>query len=360
MHKLIYILIFTLLANAVAVMAASSHLEIDKVEITSDGSTVLSTSSSSGSFDVEPGQELSIKVILENTYDDKTDNDIEEVEVTARIEGIDDGDDISDESDTVTVRAEGKKTIKLKLKIPKDASSYESYDLEITAVGEDQNGTEQSDEAVFDVDVEREEHQIVLERLQMSNMYCERDATIRIELQNIGEEDEEDVELKVISDQLGTVFSDTFDLPSIDDDEEDNIYSETKRLDLDGLSPGSHTLTIRVLYDDGMERIEKELDFRVEECGRKADTGRYEEETGEEMPLDRYSNPNRDLRFLFGPAEQEVVVQMAPQMPKAPQPPRPAALKESAFSIVVLVLANIAIILFIALLLLTLYNKALE
>ncbi|MBN1544630.1 hypothetical protein JW898_04160 [Candidatus Woesearchaeota archaeon] len=87
-------------------------------------------------------------------------------------------------------------------------------------------------------------------------------------------------------------------------------------------------------------------------------TKRQREEA--EQPLGQYSNPNRDLRYLFGSPEPEVVLQIAPQLPKAPQPPRPAAPKESAFSITVLLLANIALIVFIVLLTLTWYNRTVE
>ncbi|MBW2971540.1 hypothetical protein KY359_00760 [Candidatus Woesearchaeota archaeon] len=362
MHKLTYIMVLFVLIGAVSVMAASSKLEIDKIEITSDGETVKSTSSSSGSFDVDPGQELRIKIKLENLYDDDTDNDIDDVRVTALIEDIDDGDEI-DDSETVDVRAGGTKSVTLQLKIPNDASSYESYDLEIDACGDDQNGTEHCDSANFDIDVDREEHELVFEKLQMSDVYCEREGTIRIEIHNLGEEEEEDVELKVISDGLGTLYSDRFDITSIDDDEDDNIYSVTKRLDLDGIRSGTNTLRVRVEYDDGLEVLEKEIDFRAEDCETRSSTAReYEEDYDDynDQDVERYTNRNRDLRYLFGPEEQPVVLQMPPPTERPPQPPRPAAPKESALSLFVLTLANIAVIIFIILLLLTLYNKMAE
>jgi hypothetical protein len=363
MQKLRLIAIFMLsvfLFSVGVVLADSSHLEIDKVEITSDGSNVLSTSSSSGSFDVDPGDELRIKIRLENTYDDDTDNDIEDVRVTAFIEDIDDGDDV-DDSETVDVRADGHKTLTLKLKIPKDASSYESYDLEIIAVGHDQNGTEHRDDASYDVEVDREEHELVFETLQVSDAYCDKEATLRLELQNIGEEEEFDVELKVTSNELGTLFSDTFDLPSLDDEDESNIYSKTKRLDLDGLSPGSHTLKVRVLYDDGVESLEKSLDLTVDDCGdSRQDRVVDDREIREERQTERYSNPNRDLRFLFGSegdTGETIVLNMPPPGAPAPKIPAQPVQKDSTFSMVVLVLANIALIVFVVLLVSSLLDR---
>jgi hypothetical protein len=350
------LLVFALmLLVAATAVAADSELVIDKIEITSDDKTLLRTSSDSGDIDVYPGQELEIKVILENTFDDETDNDIEDARVSAVIEDIDDGDDESDSSEDVKVRADGTKTVKLKLKIPKDASSYESYDLEITATGYDQDGVKHTDDAVIDVDVDREDHEIVFEMLQISDVYCgDTDAMIKVEIQNTGEEDEYDVILRIRQYELGTLFSDTFDLPSLDS-EEDSTYRKTKLIDLYGLPSGRHDLTVEVEYDDGDEKLSKTLEFEIEDCGRATEPAKQPEET-KTKPTEQYSNPDRDLTFLFGEEEQEIVVQMPPA--GAPTPATiPPAKETSTLTIVALAMANIAIIIFIVLLAITLYDK---
>ncbi len=353
---LIHIMVLVLLVSALPVVGAGSKLEIEKVEITRDGDTILSTSSTSGSFDVDPGDELRIIITLKNNYDDDTDNDLEDVRVLAVIEDIDDGDD-EDDSDTVDVRADSRKRVTLRLRIPEDASSYESYDLDITACGEDQNGTEHCDEADYDIDVDREEHELVFNTLRMSDAYCDGDATIRMEIQNIGEQEEYDAEIKVYHNSLGTLYSDTFDIASIDDDEEDNIYSTTKRLDVQGLNEGRHTMNALVLYDDGLEKLEKRIEFYVE-CERRSGDEKAEEdeEPRRVVMVERYENPDRDLSFLFGEEEQEVVVQTPPPGTRPPRQPSPPP-KDEGFGTFVLALANIAIIIFILLLVRTLYDR---
>ncbi|MBW2997003.1 hypothetical protein KY349_01540 [Candidatus Woesearchaeota archaeon] len=352
MRKLAYILFFLLLANAFLVFADSSELEIDRVEITRDGETILSTSSSSSSIDVDPGDELVIKVRLENTFDDDSDIRIEDIRVTAVIEDIDDGDDLSDESDKVYVRADSKRTVRLKLIIPDDASSYQDYDLDIYAYGYDDDTDKlHEDDVVIDVDVEREEHELVFERLWINDVYCDRDAGVRIELENVGEEFEEDVELMIISDELGTLFRDRFDLPSVDDDDA-NVYKKDKQIDVDDLRPGLHAMIVRVEYDEGDKVLQKTLDFRVEDCDSTPGDTIVDDRT--DRATDRYNNLKRDLSFLYDGDDEEVEVVMPPAIvaggPTVPTPPP----RESAFSTVVLALACIAIIAFIVLLVLSL------
>lgn len=357
MRKLSYIvpiLFFMILANAFLVFADSSELEIDRVEITRDGETILSTSSSSASIDVEPGDELSIEVRLENTFDDDSDVRIEDIRVTAVIEDIDDGDDLSDESDKLYVRADSKRTVRLKLTIPDDASSYQDYDLDIYAYGyDDDTGKLHEDDVAIDIDVDREEHELVFDRLWINDVHCDMDAAVRIELENVGEEFEEDVELMVISDELGTLFRDRFDLPSVDDDDA-NVYKKEKQIDVDDLKPGLHSITVRVEYDEGDKVLQKTIDFRVEDCDSTPGDIVVEDRT--DRTTERYSNPNRDLSFLYGDKEEVEVVLPPAVSAGAPTVPTPPP-RESVFSIFVLIIASITIIAFIVLVLLSLYDR---
>jgi hypothetical protein len=355
MNKTLLVVILVFLASVLTV-AAGSKLEIGKVEITSDDDTLLSTSSSSGDFDVEPGQQLKVKVTLENNYAESTHNDMDDVSVSATIEGMDD-DDTEDSADGLSVRADGHRTVTLRLDIPDDASSYESYYLIITATGEDENGTTHSDEASYDIEVDREEHELVFNELSMNDVECGEDGMLRIDIENTGEEDEEDAELEVWASGLGLVWSDEFDLSGTSGDD-DSTYEKYKRIDLSGIQPGSHTLTVKVTYNDGDDTLEKTLDFHAEGCGSSAQHDYYYEEDvpEKEQAVEAYTNPNRDLRFLFSPEEQPVVVEIQPQAPRIPVQPQPAH-KESAFSIIGLLLANLAIIVFIALLLSSVKGK---
>jgi hypothetical protein len=341
----ITLLVFFLCIITVCADAATSKLEIDHIEITSDEKVLLRSSGNSGKIKIDPAQDLVIQIKLENNYADNTENDIENVRVVAAIEGIDDGKDLWDDSEELRVRADSYKTVKLRLEVPEDASSYESYDLEISATGRDQNGTEHSDSAVFELEVKREEHELVFEKLYVNDVYCGDDARVRLELRNTGEEYEEDVELKIIIDGYGTAFMDNFDLAEIDEEDEINIYSLSKALDTEGIRPGRHGLIARAEYDDRRKSTEKEIEFSIHDCGTSAEyDAETEEEPRVEVLTERYSNPKRELSWLFG-ENKEVILEMPPTGAIiAKYPVAEEEKKGEGFSIFVLLLGCVAVI----------------
>jgi hypothetical protein len=346
-------LIFAIIIVLAADTLALSKLEIGRIEISNSDRTIITTSSNTGSFEVDPGDTLRIEVKLENNYPDSSDNDITDVSVYAEMRGMDDGDE--SDSENVDVIAGSTRTVKLRIEIPDDASSYRSYDLVISAEGRDANGTMHSDDAVFDVEIKRKENELVFNTLQVSDATCGRDAELRIELENIGEEEEQDISLVVTNNEAGTVFRDTFDLSSINDGEEDSIYETTEGISTDDMSTGTQTLYVRVTYDNGKKSLDRTITFQAEGCRETApvtDTTGSTKRT--EQTTERYSNPNRDVNWIYG--EETIVVDAPlPGMP-VPSPPRVAEPKESGFSLAVLALANLAIIVFIALLIKARYD----
>jgi hypothetical protein len=205
------------------------------------------------------------------------------------------------------------------------------------------------------MEVRRKENELAFETVQVSDVDCDGYMNVRIEIQNTGEEEEQDVELRVIDDDLGTLWSDTFDVYSINDDDEYSSYRKTLNLDLKGLSPGTHTLQVQALYDNAVKSLEKNIQFNVRECGAVTSVGVAAQDTTDRA-TERYYNPNRDTSALFGSGEVEVVVDLPPADAHVPSPPSVPATKESGFGTFVLVIANIAIIVFIVLLLRSIYE----
>jgi|GEM_PF-2831355 len=347
--KTVYILAMMLLLTLGIAIADSSHLELDKIEIRADGKLLLTTSGD-GSIKVKPGQELEIRATLRNTYDDDTYNDIEDVIVTANIEGMDE----TDHSDRVDVRADGKRTVTLQLEIPEEASSLEDYDLEIRARGYDANGTLQDDESIIDLEVDRKDHDLEFTKFHASDVFCDEDfTTIKLELKNTGEDEETDVELRIENAKLGTMFFDRFDLASVIDDK-DNNYELEKRVSIVGLKKGRYTIQANVRYDDG-RTVEEETDLNIQGCGEESTyAASDEDEYRIEQTTERYSNPNRDLTFLFR-EDQGIVVDMPPLgTPKLTVNP---AKEDNTFGITVLLIANLIIAASIALLVIPSYRE---
>jgi hypothetical protein len=351
MKRLILLAVFMLILCSAGVLA-ESKLQISKVEITSGDNTLLSTSSASGNFDAEAGDDLKVKVRLENRFSESTHTDINDITVKATMEGLGD----TDQETALSVRADGERTVTLRFEIPDDASSYDSYYLTITASGTDENGSLQEDEASYDVEITGgDEGELDITDLNMDDVQCDEDGTLDIKVENNGNGDEQDVQLTARISGIGTVWEEEFDVDA------DDTYSKSKRLDLTGLSEGTHTVTLMLEYGDN-EEVEEETDFRVEGCGSGRESYDYEfdeyyttETPRKEVVTEPYRNPNRDLSFLYKPAVQPVVLEMPPAAPMLKM--QPATQKESGFSMFVLALANIAILIFILLLVMSIYNR---
>jgi len=359
---LMVLLLAVLTFSAAAAEAASSNLELDRIEITSGGENLLVTSSNSGRIDVEPGDELSIRVRIRNTLDDDTDETIEDASVSVRIEGMDETDTI-DFSEKVDIRAENYKTVKLRLRIPGDARSEESYDLEIKVSGRNSQGVVQDDEAVFDLEVMRDEHKIVFDKFHLSDPNCDGFSTLTIELRNVGEWAEEDVKLVVGSGRTGTIFRDLFDLESVNDFIDESEYSRQKRVDLTSLRSGRYTITATATYD--LNENTENTDLWVHPCGSQAGWSDGEMREGSvEQATERYSNPKRDTKFLFADAQDTDMIEVhLPEQEINQQYNLPGQDKKDdkggdtiSFGTLVLLLANIVLIIFIILIIRAAYE----
>ena len=342
MNKIIYLLIFTLLAN-IALVSAYSHLDINKVDITTGGDSLLSTTSDTGTIKAEAGQDIRVKIRLENTYSESTNNDITDVDVVATLEGIDDGSDVTD-STTTDVLAGTERSVTLSLEIPDDASADQTYYLRITADGKD-NTTSQSDKKTYELEITKEKGRIEITELNVNDGDCSEDTTMHISIENSGR-DSEAIDLEVTSD-FGTIFTDSFDLDGIDDT--DNTYSESERIDLSGIGDGTYEVTAVARYND--QEVEETTEFTVT-CHR---------ETMQQNDIynePEYVAPIRsaaDRSFLYNTGEQPVDVVLPPQIPTFDSP-KPAPQQTSTLTYVALFFANIAILVFIILLAMPLYD----
>jgi hypothetical protein len=360
--KNIAFLVFFIIIMAALTCAAeaSSELQINSVEVSIDGDTKLKTSGNNGELEVAPGDQLTVKVTLENTYDYDTGDTIEDLEVEARIYDIDDGGDVSD-SENVDLRADREKTVTLKLDIPDDASDSETYDFEITADGTDQEGNSQSDSLMIEVSVGGEAADITIDEFDMSDAEC-GSAYLRITLNNAGEEEVKDARLRVISegDQL---YTETFDVPGAGDPDEDGTYSISARIDTDGLDEGSHIFEAVVEYGAGQSEESEETSGYVQQCDNGYDgTNDYdyaaEETDGGPTSAERWEIQYQQLKTERGKLElvmqEDTYVEPQTQEQEIVVPPR--AEKSDGLTVAALVLGNIAVIVFIGLIVYSRYQ----
>ncbi len=262
-----FVVVLILAALSTSVLA-ESMLSISDVIAKVDGDKQ-SADETGGVIKVTPDSELSLKVKVENMFPDGIeDGKIENIEVSAVLEGIDDGDDIEVDLDSdFSLSTESDKTVTLNFEIPLRLETDDTFTLTLTAEGEDENSTDHSAEVQFDVDVDKENHEIRVLRKELNppTVSCNRQSTLLLRFINTGEEDET-VELTV--DAVGFNFHKTasFDLvEDVNDDQNEYELSDVLSLD-NSVVPGSYPIMIKALYRDGRQTLQDQVNLVVEKC----------------------------------------------------------------------------------------------
>lgn len=214
---------------------------------------------------VEPGSSLKLVIEVTNRYTDNQDVEIEDIEISVVIDGIDDGDDLEQESADFDLDAEDDKKISFFFDIPFNANEDE-YDIEITIEGEDDNGWEYDQTIEIELEVDRDNHYVVLTEASLypTSVSCTRTAKIDVDLINAGNNDE-DITLSIKSQGLGLDITDSFEL-SKNPDHSDNDISESYSFNIPSSVPaGTYPIIVAVSY---WKETEKEtLDLKVRSCG---------------------------------------------------------------------------------------------
>ncbi len=311
----------TLTKTASASMQAENNLRIKDVKVTvdddsedvDDGDTV---------ENVRPGAKVTIEIKIENKFGKDDDVDLQDVEVRV----VNDDLDVDEDETAGDISPKKTKTVIIKFDVDEDADE-DDYEIEIEAEADDENGAKHGDTLKFRLEVEREEHEITIQTAEMSpeSAACEAASDLRVSVKNTGQNDEDDVFIRVASPdlQFGTVVG-PFDL-----DEDDSK---------------SYTIQIPVPANTstGVKRVGVETYFSGDEISDK------------DVALLRKGSCSGETTTPPPKTDKPVEVIQPPQPPVIAQPPaetkKPFKLTESPYYIPALILANIAV-LFIAVLL---------
>ncbi|MGM5483093.1 MAG: hypothetical protein ACQESF_06515, partial [Nanobdellota archaeon] len=161
-------------------------------------------------------------------------------------------------------------SVTLKFDIPEETDE-DTYDLELEITGEDEDGTDYEIILDIEVDVEKEDDDIIFKRaqLQPTTVSCYRDVTLRVEVKNIGADDQDGVELAVENGALGISDSQFFDLEEGDYDDDDTEYEKTYNFDIDdSINEGTYDIEIKAYYEDSGKYELKRLPLTVRDCDR--------------------------------------------------------------------------------------------
>jgi len=226
-------------------MEARNMLEIDRMDISwngedesiDDGETV---------ENIKPGDNIELKIKVENLFDDSDDEDFDIEDVEARIE-VDDEFDVDDENkDVGDIDAEETEEITFNMEVESDADE-DTYTLIIEVVGEDENGAKHGEKWTIDLEVEREREDIRIMTAELipESISCNRNIRLEVEIENIGSRDSDEIVLLVESDD----FDYREKIANIDLDTEDD-YDKTFSINVpEDAEEGIYLFSVKTFFD---------------------------------------------------------------------------------------------------------------
>jgi len=239
-----------------------------------DGKSAGSSLSDGEDITREANPESSVKVTVnfENIYDkDSQPYSLEDLEITATLEAIEDeGDeDIELEGSVSRIRAEGtgKETFTFEVPLVVDEGSY-NLNIEVEYDDENPNATLDSKAMTLTLNIEKEKHEIIINKAELSrsSIECITSSTLNVEIMNLGQEEEDETVLEIVSDSLKINIKDSDIDLSEDPFDEDNTYSKTVSIDAKGLAAGTYPITIKAYRNTDSLEATKNIELVVLGC----------------------------------------------------------------------------------------------
>jgi len=214
--------------------------------------------------DIKLGEDFEVEVTIKNDYTE----DMDDVEITVRI--MDGNTEIAEESEKDIKLKDGKdEDFKFTFDLSDEDLDEDEYTLEVTVEGKADDDTEHYAEEEETVKVDRTKHQIIIKDAKVSPnlLQCSgnRQITVEVEIENVGESDEDDVEIRVKNSDLKMDLKRS-NLDLDDFSGSDNDYSTTFNFLVTGaVKSGKHPITIQVFSDGDLEDTE-ELEIDILDC----------------------------------------------------------------------------------------------
>ena len=265
---LINILIFVILINIA--QAVGSKLIFSDVDVKVGGRT--DTNLLEGDTineQAKPGDNVEFRVKVQNNFTTAENLKIRSITVKTTIEGIDDGSDLEDESNSFDLSPASDKRVTLKFEVPIEVDES-TFDVLIHTEGEDKNGTNHEAEMRVKIEINKESHQLKITRKSLipAEVSCTRkNIQLAATLINIGIEDEKDMTLQIVNPDLGIALRDQINEILAQPNEPESRFSKTYSFNIaSDVAAGSYPLTLRALYDNDRKKSEETITLTVNDC----------------------------------------------------------------------------------------------
>jgi len=231
-------------------LSTQSFLVVENVEVDGKESGELSLA--------EPTE---VEITIQNEYTE----DMEDVTLTVELLDVDDN-DLEEEADSFDLNNGDDETVTVEFDLSHEDVDKNEYTLRITVEGEAEDGTEH--ETVFEktVRVDREKHNVMITNADLvtPTVECQRQTKLRVDLKNIGTEDEDEVEVRVKNTPLRIEQKqEGLELDDYSSSRNDDTAEFT--IDVENARAGKYDLTVEV-YVNGKLKDTETVPITVKEC----------------------------------------------------------------------------------------------
>jgi len=256
--------------NIVIEMQRENQLEIDDVDVCINGQCV-SVDDGDDVENVRPGDRVDFTFNVENKFSDsdKEDLDIEDVQLEWEID--DDDLDEDDDEDLGDLSADDQETESFSFSIDDDVPAG-TYRVTAMVFGRDENNALHGQEMEFDLEIERDRHDITMRRVSVSpsTLSCVGSGIVTFDVAyvNIGRDDEDDVVISVENDELGIKES----IGPVNLDEDDS-RQDSIRINLggDNIKPDTYIFKVKSFHATSVQSDEAQVAVTVPDCSNTDD-----------------------------------------------------------------------------------------
>lgn len=254
----------TVSATSKLSMQAENELEIDDLDVkfngksddVDDGDTVK---------DIKPGERIEVILTAKNTFSSKQDLDFEDVVFRIEMEDEDTFDIDDDERDIGSIDRGDREQETITMTVEKDADKG-TYTMEVFLEGvDDEYGARHGEYWTIDLKVERESHDIQIEKLVLSqeSVCAGEDTTLTVRIVNLGRNEEEDSAISVEAEFLAQALSELV----TEELDEGDTHSETFIISVpEDAAAKKYRLTVKAYYDIDKQTDDDSIFLTVEEC----------------------------------------------------------------------------------------------
>jgi len=295
--------------------------------------------------EAEPGDTVEFKIEVKNNFTSAEDLEIEDITVEVTIEEIDDGDDLDEESSDFDLRADRDKRVTLSFQVPLEVEEND-FDVTIRAQGEDENGTDHEIEMTLKLEVQKENHKLIITRQTLSpaEVSCNRrNVQLATTVLNIGNEDEEDVTVQVLNSDFGIDLRDTVSELTAEPNEDESRFSKVYSFNVpNDAESGSYPIILRALYDDDRRKAEETATLTVNDCATTKPTTKTEEET-------KTAKEEEEVEVITPTTGRTIAPVVQPETPPGTIVTQESLFKSNAFITGIIIAEVVAVIVGIAL-----------